>query len=188
MARAYAAWAARWRVPLGFLLAVVYLVFSRPTCRLLAAGAAIAGLGLLIRAWAAGCLAKNQTVAMHGPYAYTRNPLYLGSAVIAAGFLLAGGNWVLAIACAALFAAVYIPVIRREEEYLRRTFGAVYDHYAQRVPLFLPRFRREPGEKAFQWQQYRKNREYEALLGYLALILLLLCKIWLQSRGAPFRI
>jgi len=177
MNKEYAAWAARWRVPLGFLLAVVYMIFCRPTMKLLIAGGAVAATGVALRAFAAGHLAKNQKLTMSGPYAYTRNPLYLGSALMGAGFALAGGSWVLALATVALFAAIYWPVIRREEEHLRREFGPVYDHYAQQVPLFLPRLRRPGGDEKFQWKQYRKNHEYEALLGYLAMMVFLAIKI-----------
>ena len=167
-------------MPLGFLLGVAYLVFCRPTVKLLIAGGAVAAAGVALRAYAAGHLVKNQRLAMSGPYAYTRNPLYLGSALMGAGFALAGGNWILALACVVLFAAIYWPVIRREEDYLRREFGEVYDRYAQRVPLFLPRFRRPAGGEKFQWKQYRKNHEYEAFLGYLALMIFLAFRIWLR--------
>lgn len=180
MANSYAAWAARWRVPMGFLFGLAYLWFSRPTPKLLLAGGALAAVGVAVRAFAAGHLVKNQSLAMNGPYAYTRNPLYLGSSLMGAGFALAGGNWILAAAFVVLFAAIYGPVIRREEEYLRHEFGEVYDQYAQRVPLFLPRFRRDAGSGKFQWKQYRKNHEYEALLGYLAVMIFLAVKIRLR--------
>src|SRR5579872_4849342 len=98
MGSRYAAFAARWRVPLGFVFGAAYLILSRPTVKLLLAGGAVAAMGLAIRAWAAGHLVKNQNLATHGPYAYTRNPLYFGSALMAAGFVLAGGSWVLALA------------------------------------------------------------------------------------------
>jgi protein-S-isoprenylcysteine O-methyltransferase Ste14 len=180
MDSAYAAWAARWRVTLGFLLGAAYLLLSRPTIKLLIAGGAVAAAGLAIRAYAAGHLAKNQRLATSGPYAYTRNPLYLGSALMGAGFAVAGGSWILALACLVLFAAIYWPVIRREEEYLRREFGDVYACYAQHVPLFLPRFRRPAGGERFQWKQYRKNHEYEAFLGYLAIMIFLALRTWLR--------
>ncbi len=180
MVSAYARWAARWRVPLGFLLGVAYLVFCRPTVNLLIAGGTVAAMGVALRAYAAGHLVKNQSLAMRGPYAYTRNPLYLGSALMGVGFALAGGRWILALACVVLFAAIYWPVIRREEEYLRREFGGVYDRYAQCVPLFLPRFRQPAGSERFQWERYRKNHEYRAFLGYLALMIFLAFKIWLH--------
>jgi hypothetical protein len=79
-----------------------------------------------------------------------------------------------------LFAAIYWPVIRREEEFLRREFGEDYDRYAQRVPLFLPRFRRSAGGEKFRWKQYRKNHEYEAFLGYLAIMIFLAFRMWLR--------
>ena len=180
MGSSYPAWATRWRVPLGFLLGITYLVFCRPTVEILIAGGAVAALGLALRAYAAGHLAKNQKLATSGPYACTRNPPYLGSALMGAGFVLAGGSWILGLAGLILFAAIYWPVIRREEEHLRREFGAVYDGYAQRVPLFLPRFRQPAGGEKFQWNLYRKNREYEALLGYLAIMIFLAVKTWLR--------
>jgi protein-S-isoprenylcysteine O-methyltransferase Ste14 len=165
---------------LGFLLGIAYLVFCRPTVKLYIAGGAVAAAGLALRAFAAGHLAKNQRLATSGPYACTRNPLYLGSALMGAGFAVAGGSWILALACLVLFVAIYWPVIRREEEYLRREFGEVYDRYAKHVPLFLPRFRWPAGGEKFQWKQYRKNHEYEAFLGYLALMIFLAFKIWLR--------
>jgi protein-S-isoprenylcysteine O-methyltransferase Ste14 len=176
----YAAWASRWRVPLGFALGVAYLIFCQPTVTLLLAGGAVAVVGLALRAYAAGHLAKNQSLATSGPYAHTRNPLYLGSALMGTGFALAGGSWVLGLVLMVLFAAVYWPVIRREEEFLRQEFGDAYERYAQSVPLFLPRFRKAAGGEEFQWKRYRKNREHEALLGYLAAMIFLALKIWLR--------
>jgi protein-S-isoprenylcysteine O-methyltransferase Ste14 len=176
----YAAWATRWRVPLGFLLGAAYLVFCRPTVKLLFVGGTIAAVGVALRAYSAGHLAKNQKLATSGPYAWTRNPLYLGSSLMGAGLAVAGGNWILALACLLLFAGIYWPVIRREEDYLRREFGEVYIKYAQSVPLFLPILRRPDGGGKFQWKQYRKNHEYEALLGYLGLMIFLAFKAWLR--------
>ena len=180
MSSGYAAWASRWRVPLGFVLATAYVVFCQPTVKLLIAGGGVAAVGLFLRGLSAGHLAKNRKLATTGPYAWTRNPLYLGSSLMGAGFALAGGNWILALACLILFGAVYWPVIRREEAYLRREFGDVYDQYARRVPLFVPRFRRSPDGGKFEWSQYRRNREYEALLGYLALMIFLAFRTWLR--------
>lgn len=180
MDSAYAQWATRWRVPLGFALAVAYIFFSRPTIKLLIGGSLVAAVGLVLRGYAAGHLVKNQKLAMNGPYAWTRNPLYLGSALMGAGFALAGGNWILALACLLLFAGIYWPVIRREENYLRHEFGEDYEKYAESVPLFFPRFRRPEGGERFQWKQYRKNHEYEALLGFLGLIIFLVFRIWLR--------
>jgi hypothetical protein len=168
--------------------------------KLALAGGVIAAVGLVLRALAAGHLVKNQTLAMSGPYAYTRHPLYLGSALVGAGFALAGGSWVLGAAFVVLFPAIYWPVMRREEEFLRRQFGETYERYAQQVPLFIPRWRRAglgrtsqaaPLDRgaafprasrggAFQWKQYWKNREYEAFLGFLAAMIFLAFKIRLR--------
>ena len=180
MNSAYAAWATRWRVPLGFILGVAYLVFCRPTVKLLAVGGTVAAVGVALRAYAAGHLSKNQKLATSGPYAWTRNPLYLGSSLMGTGLAVAGGRWQLDLACLLLFVGIYWPVIRREEDYLRREFGEDYIKYAESVPLFLPRLRRPEGGERFEWKQYRENHEHEALLGYLALMIFLAFRIWLR--------
>jgi len=180
MDSAYARWAARWRVPLGFALGIAYLVFSRPTEKLLLAGGLVAAVGVALRGYAAGHLRKNQALAISGPYAWTRNPLYVGSSIIGIGFALAGGNVWLALGFVFFFLVVYWPVIRREEDFLRREFGAAYEDYARRVPAFFPRWPREGGDNRFLFSQYRKNHEYEALLGYVVLLIILAFKLRLR--------
>jgi protein-S-isoprenylcysteine O-methyltransferase Ste14 len=178
----YRAWAARWRVPLGFVLGVAYLTLSRPTFPLVLAGGTVAAVGLVIRGFAAGCLDKNTQLATGGPYARTRNPLYLGSALLGLGFGIAGGSWGLGAASLAFFLLVYWPVMQREEEFLRRQFGESYNQYAAQVPLFFPALsRRETlSREKFRWGRYRKNREYEAALGVAAGLVFLLLKIELR--------
>ena len=181
----YAAWAAQWRVPLGFLLSAFYLIFSRPTVPLLIVGGLVALAGVAVRALAAAHLEKNRLLTTSGPYARTRNPLYLGSLLIGAGFSVAGGRWVLGLAFVGLFLAIYIPVIRRESEFLRREFAGRYEEYAAAVPLFLPRlsaWRNASTQTRFRWDQYRKNREYEAAIGYVAGIVFLALKIVLAPK------
>jgi Phospholipid methyltransferase len=176
--RGYGAWAARRRVPLGFAVGLAYLVLARPTAPFLAAGGALALVGLGVRAWAAGCLEKSSRLATGGPYAITRNPLYLGSTLMAAGFALAGRSWVMAAAVAALLILVYAPVIRREAEFLESRFSDDYRRYAARVPLFLPApGRRTTGGQGFRWSRYVKNREYEAALGCAAGIAFLVFRV-----------
>lgn len=179
MNKRFAAWAARWRVPLGFLLGLGYLVLCQPTPRLLMAGLLVGLLGLAIRAYSAGFLEKNQKLATGGPYAYTRNPLYLGSFFMGAGFSIAGGRWELGIAFLAFFILVYGPVMIREQEFLREKFADAYEQYALQVPLFLPlrRGTAEPGMK-FRWSLYRRNREYEAAAGLIAVVLFLVGRIY----------
>ena len=110
----YADVVARLRVPSGFLIVAVFAWFSQPTAQSLEIGLPISLVGLVLRAWAAGCLAKNQQLATSGPYAYTRNPLYLGTLVVAAGLSVAARSWGLGILFAAVFLFVYLPVIQNE--------------------------------------------------------------------------
>ncbi len=181
MDKGYAAWAARWRVPLGFALGVAYLVFSQPTPRLLLIGTAVVFAGLLVRGYAAGCLDKNQNLAAGGPYAYTRNPLYFGSLTMGTGFAVAGGSWILGLALLGLFALIYWPVMRREEEFLRARFGETYERYARAVPFFFPALRANTVDgEPFRWERYRRNREYQAALGFAGVVAFLALKMMLR--------
>jgi protein-S-isoprenylcysteine O-methyltransferase Ste14 len=186
MFRRYSQVVARKRVPAGFLLAAIYLLFARPTPGGLAWGAMVALAGLLLRAASAGHLEKNKSLATSGPYAHTRNPLYLGSALAGIGFSIAGGQWWFLVLLAIFFGGVYWPVMRNEEAHLRQLFGKDFDAYARAVPLLWPRLRpwRAAGasQKGFDWKLYRSNREYEALLAFLVIVLALWGKmLWLGS-------
>lgn len=171
----------RWRVRVGYPVAVVYALLAEPAAWSIVAGAAIAAVGLVIRARAAGHLRKHEALSTTGPYAYTRNPLYFGSALLAAGFLVAGRSWIAALVVGAYFALFYTGVMRREECELRAHYGAAFDDYASRVPLFWPRLTAADSDRsAFSWETYRRNREYQAALGTLAGLLLLWGKmLWL---------
>ena len=133
--------AKRIRVPLGFLFAAFFLWRARPEWWSLAVGSAVALAGVWIRAISSGHVKKNEELATTGPYAYTRNPLYFGSIVIAGGFALAALRWEIALALVIMFAAIYIPVIRGEEHFLSEHF-ANYAEYCARVPRLLPRLAR----------------------------------------------
>lgn len=181
MDKDFSAFAARSRVPFGFALGIAYLVLAQPTLPLLIAGSIVALIGLGIRAYAAGYLEKDRNLAMGGPYAYTRNPLYLGSLLIGIGLVLAGAQWALAAVFVIFFLLVYGPVMRREERNLRKRFGQKYDEYASAIPLFFP-YRKPltlPDQK-FEWERYRRNHEYEAALGYFTGIIFLVAKILLR--------
>ncbi|NDQ56417.1 MAG: isoprenylcysteine carboxylmethyltransferase family protein [Acidipila sp.] len=179
-------WITRWRVRAGYPAALVFLVFARPAPIPLEAGAMVAALGLFVRGYAAGYLYKHETLATAGPYAWTRNPLYLGSVILAAGIALAGGSWLAAIPLAVYFLVFYPGVMRREEAELRAHYGAAFEEYARRVPLFWPRLPPHTpiapplgtmGPAGFSWMQYRRNREYQAaagaVLGFAALLALM---------------
>ena len=171
-------WLSRIRVPAGFVMAVVYFYFSRPTWPALAFGCALAVPGLLRRAWATGHLRKNDQLAVTGPYGLTRNPLYFGSFLLGGGFSIAGRNLWILVAFLAGFAAVYGNSIRQEAKHLRRLFPGDYPLYEQRVPLFWPRvWNADLGNSRFSIERYWRNREYEALLGFLGAVIVLVLKI-----------
>ncbi|HVP44212.1 MAG TPA: isoprenylcysteine carboxylmethyltransferase family protein [Terriglobales bacterium] len=169
-------WARRIRVPVGFVFAVLYLWLARPTAASIIAGAAVAAVGLALRAWASGHVSKAEEITQSGPYAYTRNPLYLGSILVGAGFALAARSPWIAAGMLALFLAVYIPVIRWEEAWLRAHLGG-FDEYAARVPRLLPRVTPAGVPGAFSRERYLKHREYNALLGAVAMLAALVIKL-----------
>jgi protein-S-isoprenylcysteine O-methyltransferase Ste14 len=160
--------AKRIRVPLGFLFAAFFLWRARPEWWSLAVGSAVALAGVWVRAISSGHVKKNEELATTGPYAYTRNPLYFGSIVIAVGFALASLRWEIALALVIMFAAIYIPVIRGEERFLSAHFPN-YAEYSAQVPRLLPRLRAgSQGCSRFSRELYWKHREYNALFGTLA--------------------
>ena len=171
--------ARRIRVPLGFVFAVLYFWLARPTWRFIGLGAILIVPGLLIRALASGHVRKNETLATSGPYAYTRNPLYLGSLLMGVGFAVAARSWWVGVALVFMFFAIYLPVIRDEEAFLRGRFPE-FEEYARRVPRMFPRIARHSSvEEAggFSFDLYWKHREYNALLGALAMLGALIVKM-----------
>lgn len=180
----YADFVARLRVTAGFLLVLAFAWFAAPTKSSLLAGLPISVAGLLLRAWATGHLEKNIRLAESGPYAYVRNPLYLGTVVVAAGLIIASRQWLLALIFAAVFVLVYLPVIELEEQHLAKLFPD-FKAYSERVPSLVPRLflgapsRSRLGEARarFRWSLYVRNREYQALIGFLAGDALLVAKV-----------
>jgi protein-S-isoprenylcysteine O-methyltransferase Ste14 len=170
--------ARRIRVPLGFVLAAVYIWLARPTWLSIVIGAIVAFIGVAIRAAASGHVKKNAELTKTGPYAHTRNPLYVGSIVIAAGFAIAAMSTWVVVVLALMFVLIYLPVIRSEEAFLRGTF-AEFDEYCQRVPRLLPRFTRAyEGTGTFSRELYLKHREYNALIGTAAMLAAVVIKLW----------
>ncbi len=171
------------RVRSVWLIAIPFFWFATPTRGLLAAGAALSLAGLWLRGWAAGTIHKNDFLTTTGPYARTRNPLYLGSFLIGCGVTLAGGHWLWPLVFGVFFLVVYRRTIAKETRYLSERFPDAYARYAAAVPIFLPRitaWRAEgaaTGPSGFGWPQYRHNREWEAALGVLAAFGLLALKI-----------
>jgi len=185
-------WISRWqkvarriRVPLGFLAAALYLSSlwkHAPRPAAVAWSLALVLPGLWLRAYASGYVKKNRELTVTGPYAHTRNPLYLGSMLIAAGFAVALLSWPVALVLAIGFAVIYIPVIASEERFLRAAFPG-FDEYCRRVPRIIPRltpahYGTKGGERptagSFSLDLYLRHREYNAAIGAALLYLSLL--------------
>jgi protein-S-isoprenylcysteine O-methyltransferase Ste14 len=171
----------RWRVRLGYPLAIAVLWFSRPTPPSILLGALAGGVGLCVRAYAAGYLHKQEVLTVSGPYAYTRNPLYLGSAILALGAGIATRSWISALILIVYFAVFYSIVMRREAGELCLRHGASFEEYAQAVPVFIPRLTAAKlsteSAGSFSLARYRKNHEWQAAAGFLFLLFVLLV-IW----------
>ncbi len=168
----------RLRVPAGYLLGILVLALARPTPASLAAGAATGLAGEALRLWASGHIDKTRALATGGPYAHTRNPLYLGSLVMAVGIAVAAASGWAALAVAAYFAAFYPSVMREEARFLRERFAREYADWAAEVPLFLPRLAPAgPRATSFAWERVRRNREWRTALALPALAALL----WARS-------
>lgn len=167
----------RWRVPLGFLCGALFLFFAQPTAWTLLIGAIVALPGLALRGWASGHLKKNEALATTGPYAYTRNPLYLGSFIMGVGFTIAAGRVFLVLIFVLMILGIYLPVMRVESETLAELFGKKYTRYASEVPLLWPRLSPyRPYENEFDRSLYLRYREYRAAVGILVAWALLAVK------------
>ena len=171
--------AKRIRVPMGFVVAALFLFLARPTIPTLLESLLLVLPGLLLRGYAAGYVRKNAELTTTGPYAHTRNPLYLGSMLIACGFGAAAGSWLLFLGLAGLFLAIYLPTIQGEEEFLRATFSE-FAAYAAQVPKLIPRLtpaRTTQPTGTFSRALYMHHREYNALVGTLAIYGALILKL-----------
>ncbi|HEX6939040.1 MAG TPA: isoprenylcysteine carboxylmethyltransferase family protein [Longimicrobiales bacterium] len=162
----------------------VFLITARPSVPLLKVGLVLAVAGGLLRAWASGTIRKNNVLTTGGPYAHTRNPLYLGTFLVGLGVTIAGGSWPFVVLFLAFFAIVYGRTMRAEERRLEELFGDRFREYAARVPLFIPRLRpytpMEPHATEFLLRRYFLHREYEFALGVALGFLALAAKlVWL---------
>jgi protein-S-isoprenylcysteine O-methyltransferase Ste14 len=180
----------RIRVPLGFLMGPLLVVAARPSIRSVTAGSFVALAGLALRAWASGCLRKNEQLTTSGPYAYTRNPLYLGTLLMGIGVSVSAAALWFAALFLVLYVAIYLPVMIAEARTLSRLFPEEYDRYSRNVPLFFPAPLMSsgvggPGARSspapgFELNLYVKHREYRAALGLLAVLLLLVLEAYVR--------
>jgi len=179
--------ARRARVPLGFVVAAVFLVFAKPEWKTLTWGLVLVLPGVWLRGYAAGYVKKNAELTRTGPYAYTRNPLYLGSMGIAFGIAVAAGRWSLGIFLVVMFLAIYVPTILSEETFLRTAFPE-FEEYAKKVPRLLPRLTAarfdasNAGGGRFSRERYLHHREYNALMGAAAIYAALIVRMLLRAR------
>jgi hypothetical protein len=180
----YSEVAKRLRLPLGFILGIAYLIFARPTYLTLAVGGAVALVGVIIRGWASGHISKNERLATTGPYAHTRNPLYFGSFLIAAGFAIAA-HWALLLLVVAFFVLIYAPTMQRERANIAGRFPEAYETYAANVPAFVPRptpwKATHPDDGGgFSLELYMKHGEWKAALTFLIVMVWL---VWVTRSG-----
>jgi hypothetical protein len=174
------------RLPLGFVFGISYLIFANPTPLTLGVGGAIALIGVIIRGWASGHISKNERLATTGPYAHTRNPLYFGSFLIAAGFAIAA-HWALLLVVVAFFVLIYAPTMQRERANIAGRFPEAYEAYSANVPAFVPRptpwkATHPEDEGGFSLALYMKHGEWKAGLTYLLVVAWL---TWIAMSGEP---
>lgn len=181
--------AQRIRVPAGFVLAPLMLIAARPQWTSICIGSLVAVIGLAIRAWASCHIRKNQELATSGPYAYTRNPLYLGTFLLGVGAAIGAGVVWVAVLFGVIYLVIYVPVMLAEAETMHQLFPEEYESYSRRVPMFVPRLTRyksapavprdEPASRTIDFTLYLQHREYRAALGYLLVVAFLIGKMYL---------
>ena len=156
------------RVPAGTALGIIFLLLMRPTVQSLWIGAFIALAGALLRVWAAGHIVKGKMLTKTGPYAFSRNPLYLGSFFMALGVIIGGRKFWLLPVFALFFLVFYVPVMRAEEQELSNCYGNEFAEYANKVPLFFPLFRSPVYPvSGFLWSRFLRNREHRTIIGLI---------------------
>jgi protein-S-isoprenylcysteine O-methyltransferase Ste14 len=159
------------RVPAGTILGLAFigfLVMHPPSVRSLSVGGLIALAGATVRLWAAGHIEKGRVLTQGGPYAFTRNPLYFGSFLMALGIIIAGQSYWLLLVFGLFFLVLYFPVMRAEEQELLHGYGDRFLDYSRRVPLFFPGFRNScSASSTFLWSRVIRNREHHTFFGLL---------------------
>lgn len=170
------------RVAAGYLVFLVVLATARPTLGSLAVAAPVALAGEALRIWAAGHIEKTFRLASGGPYAHTRNPLYLGSGLLAfAAGIASASLWAIA-ALAGYFAVFYPAIVAEEAAFLRAKFPAECVEWERAVPLFLPRLTPAgPRDSRFAWARVAQNREWRTALALPFVFALL----WARGRYLP---
>lgn len=165
-----------YRTKFGFAFALLFTVMAKPSVIWMALGIPVGLIGLMIRLWASGYIKKNKALSTEGPYSYTRNPLYLGSFFIGLGVSIMGNCVTFVVLFLLAFYFVYSSVIRDEEKRLIELFGGSFLDYKSKVPCFFPLIKPVRISKDFDIRLVVKHEEYNAWLGFIAIIVILYLK------------
>jgi protein-S-isoprenylcysteine O-methyltransferase Ste14 len=173
----------RFRVRAGLFFAIAVILLASPTWRSIILGVMISFIGLAIRAWASGHLRKEKTLAVSGPYRYSRNPLYVGNFLLGIGIVAGAWSWWVLGLFIIYYGVFYPMIIRRERDRMRMLFPQQYEEYRKKVPLFFPSIRKHlPAKGRFSWSLYKQNKEYRALQGTVLVWLVLAAKLFILNR------
>lgn len=168
-----------YRIQFGYLMAVLFIIFSEYRKEYFLSGLIIVAVGLMYRLWASGFISKNKALIIGGPYLLSRHPLYFGSFLMGLGFSLICGKIILLFIFILFFLIAYFPLMKDEEKKLIGIFGDEYSDYMKNVPMFLPLGNPAGvGSFSFKWELTLKNKEYRAWLGFLVFLVLLLLKFY----------
>lgn len=165
----------KWRLWAAWVYFAGFIVFADTGKNYLVNALPPVILGALVRLWASGYLAKKRNVTTSGPYAYVRNPLYVGNFLLGAGFIIPTYSWFWIGLFLVVFALTYYPTVKEEESFLTNKFGREYQDYLASVPAFIPVFRaylkKEP--KGFTIMQSIRNGEPIRIFALLILVVLM---------------
>ncbi len=165
------AFAVRYRVVLGLLATIALFWFLGLDKRDFWWAFGISMLGEAIQLWCFASLDKNSTLAFRGPYAFVRNPMYLGRYFIVLGLILLAARWQipLIIAFTVLYWFYMANRVKREEALLLQVFGKSYEEYCNEVNRFLPRLTpyRDSTVAFWDWRLFRNAHGPANLVGTL---------------------
>ena len=161
---------ARLRVPLGFGCGLVVFWIAAPTPASVAIGMSVAAVGEVLRLWAAGHVDKGREVTRSGPYRFVRHPLYLGSAIMGTGFVLAARSWIVAVIVFAYLGATLVAAMHTEEAVLLAKFGGEYAAYREGHAGAV--------DRPFSLARLMANREYRAAAGFVLVVAFLMARAW----------
>lgn len=171
----------RYRQAFGILFVILVSALGQSHPALLVPGGVLVVLGIAVRLWASGHIRKNRELAVDGPYAFVRHPLYVGNILLLCGFALASGLWWSALLLAVLFAGFYPPAIAREDAFLEDRFGDTWRAWRAATHALWPRLAPYGGELGGEWsfrQSLRQNGEPLIAVFLLACLVLLGVRSW----------